>query len=256
MEIDFEDNVDAKDQVEAEDLFLFDINSVFDSKSKDESVIEATILDISYNESDDVRDHFSSSNMPVDPTHAFIASFAAFFISKYVVKSGSAVLLKFHNEVLAYFEQSFRLSLSINGVNSMTGLSDMTRGVQQFVACGNCNKVYKESNVVPECCNFERLSGRKCGNTLFFATSRALIISKKIYMYNSIIKTLSILFCRLAFKDTINHWRTRVQVPDIMFDIYNSAKWNSLPGTDLDRNKGRENRQRNIDRFLYVVNEY
>ncbi|KAL0075606.1 hypothetical protein F4703DRAFT_1934355 [Phycomyces blakesleeanus] len=137
MEIDFEDNVDTKNQVEAKDLPLFDADSLFDSESEDESVIEATILDISDDGSDDVREHFSSSNMPVDSTHAFIASFAAFFISKYA---------------------SFRLPLSINGVNSMISLSDMTRGVQQFVACGNCIKVYEESDIVPECCNFERLS--------------------------------------------------------------------------------------------------
>ncbi|OAD80328.1 hypothetical protein PHYBLDRAFT_160977 [Phycomyces blakesleeanus NRRL 1555(-)] len=55
MEIDFEDNVDAEDQVEAKDLPLFDIDSLFDSESKDEGVIEATILDISDDESDDVR---------------------------------------------------------------------------------------------------------------------------------------------------------------------------------------------------------
>ncbi|OAD65465.1 hypothetical protein PHYBLDRAFT_176062 [Phycomyces blakesleeanus NRRL 1555(-)] len=182
MEIDFEYNVDAEDQVEAEDLPLFGIDFLFDSESEDEGVIEATILDISDDESDDVREHFSSSNMPVDPTHAFIASFAAFFISKYVVNSGGAVLLKFLNKVLAHFGQSFRLPLSISGVNSMTGLSDVTRGVQWFVACGDCNKVYEESDVVPECCNFERLSGRECGNALFFATSRALTIPKKIYI--------------------------------------------------------------------------
>ncbi|KAL0084524.1 hypothetical protein F4703DRAFT_1854778, partial [Phycomyces blakesleeanus] len=118
--------------------------------------------------------HFSSSNMPVDSTHAFIhliASFAAFYIYKYVVNFGSAVLLKFLNEVLAYFGQSFCLHLSINSVNFMTSL------------------IYKVSKVVPECCNFERLSGRECGNVLFFATSRALTIPKKIYIYNSIIKT-------------------------------------------------------------------
>ncbi|OAD69113.1 hypothetical protein PHYBLDRAFT_172942 [Phycomyces blakesleeanus NRRL 1555(-)] len=182
MEIDFEDNVDDEDQVEAEDLPLFGIDSLFDSESEDEGVIEATILDISDDESDDVREHFSSSNMPVDPIHAFIASFAAFFISKYVVNSGGAVLLKFLNEVLAHFGQSFRLPLSMSGVNSMTGLSDVTRGVQRFVACGDYNKVYEESDVVPECCNFERLSGRECGNALFFATSRALTIPKKIYI--------------------------------------------------------------------------
>ncbi|OAD65303.1 hypothetical protein PHYBLDRAFT_153548 [Phycomyces blakesleeanus NRRL 1555(-)] len=208
IEIDFEYNVDAEDQVEAKDLPLFGIDSLFDSESEDEGVIEATILDISDNESDDVREHFSSSNMPVDPTHAFIASFAAFFISKYVVNSGGAVLLKCLNEVLAHFGQSFHLPLS----------------VQRFVACGDCNKVYEESDVVPECCNFERLSGRECGNALFFATSRALTIPKKIYMYNSIIKTLSILFCRPGFEDTINHWRIRVQVPGMMFDIYNGTK--------------------------------
>ncbi|OAD69738.1 hypothetical protein PHYBLDRAFT_149515 [Phycomyces blakesleeanus NRRL 1555(-)] len=189
IEIDFEDNVDAEDQVE-------DMHN--------EGVIEATILDISDDESDDIREHFSSSNMPVNPTHAFIASFAAFFISKYVVNSGGAVLLKFLNEVLAHFGQSFRLPLSINGVNSMTGLSN--------------------SDVVSECCNFERLSGRECGNALFFATSRALTIPKKIYMYNSIIKTLSILFCHPGFEDTINHWRIRVQVPGLMFDIYDGTK--------------------------------
>ncbi|OAD81184.1 hypothetical protein PHYBLDRAFT_161810 [Phycomyces blakesleeanus NRRL 1555(-)] len=188
IEIDFEDNVDAEDQVEdmhIEDLLLFDIDSLFDSESEDESIIEAIILDISDDESDDFREHFSSSNMPVNFTHAFIASFAAFFISKYVVNSGSAVLLKFLNKVLAHFGQSFRLPLSINGVNSMTSLSNMTRGVQQFVACGDCNKVYEESNVVPECCDFKRLSGRECGNALFFATSRALTIPKKIYIMAS-----------------------------------------------------------------------
>ncbi|OAD67057.1 hypothetical protein PHYBLDRAFT_174764 [Phycomyces blakesleeanus NRRL 1555(-)] len=223
MEIDFEYNVDAEDQVEdmhTEDLPLFGIDSLFDSESEDEGVIEATILDISDDESDDVREHFSSSNMPVNPTHAFIASFAAFFISKYVVNSGGAVLLKFLNEVLAHFGQSFHLPLSINGVNSMTSLSDVTRGVQRFVACGDCNKVYEESDVVPECCNFERLSGRECGNALFFATSRALTIPKKIYMYNSIIKTLSILFCRPGFEDTINHWIIRCTVINLMHNLY------------------------------------
>ncbi|OAD72122.1 hypothetical protein PHYBLDRAFT_170017 [Phycomyces blakesleeanus NRRL 1555(-)] len=143
MEIDFENNVDTEDQVEdmhTEDLPFFDVDSLFDSESEDEGVIEATILDISDDESNDVRENFSSSNMPVDPTHAFIASFAAFFISKYVVNSGGVVLLKFLNEVLAHFGQSFRFPLSINGVNSMTGLSDVTRGVQRFIACGDCNK--------------------------------------------------------------------------------------------------------------------
>ncbi|OAD65368.1 hypothetical protein PHYBLDRAFT_176278 [Phycomyces blakesleeanus NRRL 1555(-)] len=87
--------------------------------------------------------------MPVDPTHAFIASFAAFFISKYVVNSGGAVLLKCLNEVLAHFGQSFRLPLSINGVNFMTGLSDVTRGVQRFVACGNLHCHRSDAQPVP-----------------------------------------------------------------------------------------------------------
>ncbi|OAD74328.1 hypothetical protein PHYBLDRAFT_144775 [Phycomyces blakesleeanus NRRL 1555(-)] len=100
--------------------------------------------------------------MPVDPTHAFIASFAAFFISKYVVNSGGA---------------SFRLPLSINSVNSMTGLSDMTQGIQRFVACGNCNKVYKESNVVPECCNFDtKWNSLKDSNGLPFVNHECSIM--------------------------------------------------------------------------------
>ncbi|OAD80202.1 hypothetical protein PHYBLDRAFT_59236 [Phycomyces blakesleeanus NRRL 1555(-)] len=56
IEIDFDDNVDTKDQVEAKDLPLFDVDFLFDSESKDEGVIEATILDISDDESNDVRE--------------------------------------------------------------------------------------------------------------------------------------------------------------------------------------------------------
>ncbi|OAD81558.1 hypothetical protein PHYBLDRAFT_162157 [Phycomyces blakesleeanus NRRL 1555(-)] len=174
MEIDFEDNVDGEDQVEAKHLPLFDVNSLFDSESKDEGVIEATLLDISGDKSDDIRENDSICNSanadyyqywPVTMVFSMqqslaspkldivniiftklynfckcaifftstcrlfstvIASFAAFYISKYVVNFGSAVLLKFLNEVLAYFGQSFCLHLSINSVNFMTSLSDMT----------------------------------------------------------------------------------------------------------------------------------
>ncbi|OAD70513.1 hypothetical protein PHYBLDRAFT_70565 [Phycomyces blakesleeanus NRRL 1555(-)] len=103
------DNVDIENQVEAKDLPLFAIDSLFNSESEDEDVIGTVILDISDSESEDVREHFSPFDMPADPIHAFNALFAVLFISKYAVNSTSAVLLKFFNEVLAHFGQSFHL---------------------------------------------------------------------------------------------------------------------------------------------------
>ncbi|OAD75574.1 hypothetical protein PHYBLDRAFT_166806 [Phycomyces blakesleeanus NRRL 1555(-)] len=93
-----------------------------------------------------------SQEFDEDPTHAFIVSFAAFFISKYVVDSGSVLLLKFINEMLAHFGQSFHLPLSLSGLNSMTEVNLLAGGVHYYVACSKCNTIYLESESFPECC--------------------------------------------------------------------------------------------------------
>ncbi|OAD75970.1 hypothetical protein PHYBLDRAFT_59501 [Phycomyces blakesleeanus NRRL 1555(-)] len=94
-------------------------------------------------------DHYYLLNMLEDSNLAFIASFVTTFISKYVVNSGGVILLKFINEVLAHFEQSFHLPLSLSGFNSITGINLLTRDLYCYVACSECNSIYFESASVP-----------------------------------------------------------------------------------------------------------
>ncbi|OAD75282.1 hypothetical protein PHYBLDRAFT_143538 [Phycomyces blakesleeanus NRRL 1555(-)] len=149
MKIGFGDDVDIEYQVEAKDLPLLAIDSLFNSESKDDDVIGAVILDISDSESEDVREHSSPSDMPADPTHAFNALFAVLFISKYAVDSTGAVPLKFFNEILEYPNKDLHVKL-----------------------------------------------------------------------HN---QTIVYTFCRPRFEDVINYWRNRSHVPDMKFEIHDSA---------------------------------
>ncbi|OAD68529.1 hypothetical protein PHYBLDRAFT_172958 [Phycomyces blakesleeanus NRRL 1555(-)] len=160
MEIDAENN-EVNEQIEStEDLPAFTKDLLFNGESdSDDDSIESdaqnalNALD-DLDDSEDIEENFSSSEMPTDSTNAFIASFAAFFISKYVVNFGGAILIKLLNKVLAHFGQSFRLPLSSSGLSNMTGLNTMIKGVQRSVACGECHQTYLESEGVSQCCNF------------------------------------------------------------------------------------------------------
>ncbi|KAG2191502.1 hypothetical protein INT47_010971 [Mucor saturninus] len=209
------------------DAEVHDVDAHVESENEDEDIIELDTMEGSEYEAEEFEEQFSSSNMPADNTHAFIAAFATFFISKYVVNSGGAILIKFLNEVLAHFGESFRLPLSLSGLSSMTGFNQVCKGVQRYVVCGECHKTYMEFDGVPQCCNFRRLSGGICGADLF-KPSRNVALPKKVYMYNSLISALSVLFCRPGFESSINHWRHRQQVAGMMFDVYDGAKWSNL----------------------------
>ncbi|OAD70396.1 hypothetical protein PHYBLDRAFT_70687 [Phycomyces blakesleeanus NRRL 1555(-)] len=64
MKIGFGDDVDIEYQVEAKDLPLLAIDSLFSSESEDDDVIGAVILDISDSESEDVRVYGESDIVP------------------------------------------------------------------------------------------------------------------------------------------------------------------------------------------------
>ncbi|OAD66365.1 hypothetical protein PHYBLDRAFT_152437 [Phycomyces blakesleeanus NRRL 1555(-)] len=222
-------NNDANDmEIDAETNISEDLEFVHDlpgSNNKD--------LSNSYefnNESENIEEQFFSHEMPADLTHAFITSFAAYFISKYVVNSGGTIFIKFINEVLAHFGQSFRLLLSLKHLNSLMGLSTLTAGIHRFVACGECHKIFSESasKSIPQCCDFRKLSGNTCGNNLFLEAPNSLDRPRKVYMYNSIITALSIFFLHPGFERSINLWRFRQQVSGTLFNMYDGAKWNSL----------------------------
>ncbi|OAD70082.1 hypothetical protein PHYBLDRAFT_71521 [Phycomyces blakesleeanus NRRL 1555(-)] len=161
------------------------------------------------NKCENIKEQLFSHEMPADLTHSFIASFAAYFISKYIINSGSAIFIKFTNEVLAHFGQSFCLPLSLKRLNSLTGLSTLTADIHRFVPCDKCHKIFSESasKSSPQCCDFRKLSGNTCGNNLFLEAPNSLDRSRKVYMYNSITTALSIFFLRPGFERSINLWR-------------------------------------------------
>ncbi|OAD66748.1 hypothetical protein PHYBLDRAFT_152019 [Phycomyces blakesleeanus NRRL 1555(-)] len=201
MEIDAKNN-EVNEQIEStEDLPAFTEDLLFDSESdSDDDSIESeaqNTLDAlaDLDDSEDIEENFSSSEMPTDLINAFIASFAAFFISKYVVNSVGAILIKFLNKVPMHFGQSFRLPLSSSGLS------------------------------VPQCCNFQKLLEATCRNQLFLSAPLNSSRPKRAYLYNSITSAFRIFFCHPGFEAAINAWRYRHQVPDMMFDIYNGAKW-------------------------------
>ncbi|OAD67131.1 hypothetical protein PHYBLDRAFT_174515 [Phycomyces blakesleeanus NRRL 1555(-)] len=103
------------------------------------------------------EDPFATPNMSENLVHRFIATFVIMFASRYVVNKGAVVLIEFINKLLTIYKQDFQLPLSLPGLQRMTGFSTMNKGVQRFLMCQDCHKVYEESALAPSHCDFIKL---------------------------------------------------------------------------------------------------
>ncbi|OAD80245.1 hypothetical protein PHYBLDRAFT_140249 [Phycomyces blakesleeanus NRRL 1555(-)] len=85
------------------------------------------------------EDPFDAPNMPENPVHWFIATFAVLFISHYVVNKGAAILIEFINQLLKIYGKDFQLPK-------------------------NCHKVYKQDVPLPTHCDFKKHGSRSACN--------------------------------------------------------------------------------------------
>ncbi|OAD68357.1 hypothetical protein PHYBLDRAFT_173355 [Phycomyces blakesleeanus NRRL 1555(-)] len=149
------------------------------------------IVEIEVEEFDN-EDPFSTPNMPENPVHRFIATFVVMFTSCYVVNKGAVVLIEFINKLLTIYEQDFQLPLSLPGLKRMTGFSTMNKGIQRFLVCQDCHKMYEESALAPFYCDSMKLGARSAHNCQLTKTSSSgLQVAKREYCYESSSTTMS-----------------------------------------------------------------
>ncbi|OAD68549.1 C2H2-type zinc finger transcription factor [Phycomyces blakesleeanus NRRL 1555(-)] len=125
-----------------------DMNS--DSSSSEEEGVETDVEEF-VNE-----DPFDAPNMPENPVHWFIATFAVLFISRYVVNKDATVLIEFINQLLKIYGKDFQLPTSLIGLQRMTGFSNYTNDIKKSVVCEDCHKVYKQDVPLPTHYNFKK----------------------------------------------------------------------------------------------------
>ncbi|OAD80862.1 hypothetical protein PHYBLDRAFT_161501 [Phycomyces blakesleeanus NRRL 1555(-)] len=148
MTIDNDTDNDKEESEEVEDIIEIKVKDIVEIKVKEF----------------DNEDPFATPNMPENPVHRFITTFVVMFASHYVVNKGAVVLIKFINKLLTIYKQDFQLPLSLSGLQCMTGFSAMNKGVQRFLVCQDCHKVYEESALAPSHCDSMKLGMRSACN--------------------------------------------------------------------------------------------
>ncbi|OAD68816.1 C2H2-type zinc finger transcription factor [Phycomyces blakesleeanus NRRL 1555(-)] len=162
-----------------------DMNS--DSGSGEEEGVETDVEEF-VNE-----DPFDAPNMPENPVHRFIATFAVLFISRYVVNKGAAVLIEFINQLLKIYGKDFQLPTSLIGLQKMTGFSNYANGIKKSVVCEDCHKVYEQDVPLPTHCDFKKHGSRSaCNCELMKVSSSGAMVAKRSYVYNSIQRSLQL----------------------------------------------------------------
>ncbi|OAD68355.1 C2H2-type zinc finger transcription factor [Phycomyces blakesleeanus NRRL 1555(-)] len=125
------------------------------------------------------EDPFNAPNMPENPVHQFIATFAVLFISRYVINKGAAILIEFINQLLKIYGEDFQLPTSLIGLQRMTGFSNYTNGIKKSVVCEDCHKVYKQDVPIPTHCNFKKHGSRSaCNCELMKVSSSGAMVGK------------------------------------------------------------------------------
>ncbi|OAD72419.1 C2H2-type zinc finger transcription factor [Phycomyces blakesleeanus NRRL 1555(-)] len=102
------------------------------------------------------EDPFDAPNMPENPVHQFIATFAVLFILRYVVNKGATVLIEFINQLLKIYSKDFQLPTSLIGLQRMTDFSNYANGIKKSVVCEDCHKVYEQDVSLPTHCDFKK----------------------------------------------------------------------------------------------------
>ncbi|OAD65482.1 C2H2-type zinc finger transcription factor [Phycomyces blakesleeanus NRRL 1555(-)] len=171
-----------------------DMNS--DSGSGEEEGVETDVEEF-VNE-----DPFDAPNMPENPVHWFIATFAVLFISRYVVNKGAAILIEFINQLLKIYGKDFQLPTSLIGLQRMTGFSNYANGIKKSVVCEDCHKVYKQDVPLPTHCDFKKHGSQSaCNCELMKVSSSGAMVAKQSYVYNSIQRSLQLY--RLGYFDLV-----------------------------------------------------
>ncbi|OAD78139.1 C2H2-type zinc finger transcription factor [Phycomyces blakesleeanus NRRL 1555(-)] len=137
------------------------------------------------------EDPFDASNMPENPVHWFIATFAVLFILRYIINKGITVLIKFINQLLKIYSKDFQLLTSLIGLQRMTDFSNYINGIKKSVICEDCHKVYKQDVSLPTHCDFKKHGSQSvCNCELMKVSSSGAMVAKQSYVYNSIQRSL------------------------------------------------------------------
>ncbi|OAD65440.1 hypothetical protein PHYBLDRAFT_153524 [Phycomyces blakesleeanus NRRL 1555(-)] len=177
------------------DVDFNDMDFEYESNENGENTVDIDVEEV------DTECVFSNSSMPENPVHRFIATFTVLFASRYVVNKGAAVLIEFINELLKIYERDFQLPTSLPGIQRMTGLCELSKGIRRFVACEDCHAIYEENQSVPPCCVFVKKGARAdCNCELIKKSSSGALVPKRSFHYQSIKNAFKILFNRPGFE--------------------------------------------------------
>ncbi|OAD76832.1 hypothetical protein PHYBLDRAFT_165334 [Phycomyces blakesleeanus NRRL 1555(-)] len=92
-----------------------------------------------------------------------------------------AILITFINTILEHYGDEFRLT-NIPGLKKMTGYSDFTNCVSNYVACSDCYTLYNYSNNTYTSWNSKKVSSKTfCGNDLYNSGIRNAVIQKRTF---------------------------------------------------------------------------
>lgn len=99
-------------------------------------------------------------------------------------------------------------------------------GLSAFVVCDGCNQVYTPSTGVQFC--------QGCKNDLYKIPRSLSPVPKKVYMYNSVTKTLELFFGRKHFVDSLMKWTYRSSDLNVLSDVYDGAVWKTFKTNPAD----------------------
>ncbi|OAD75965.1 hypothetical protein PHYBLDRAFT_142948 [Phycomyces blakesleeanus NRRL 1555(-)] len=90
----------------------------------------------------------------------------------------------------------------------------------------DCHTLYDYSNTTQTYCNFRRVGSKTfCGNNLYKHSIRNTMISKHMFIYNSLTASLKKLFMCPSFKKNINQLNRKPKVDGTLFDVYDGKMW-------------------------------
>ena len=105
---------------------------------------------------------------------------------------------------------------------------------RRFVVCPKCSECYEftsKSDCIRICSTVNKFTGKKCCAPLLRKIKNKdsyKMVPSKVYVYQSLKKSLTKLFQREGFHKLIEHWRFRTTTPGKMSDIYDGSIWKEL----------------------------
>lgn len=166
---------------------------------------------------------------------------------RHLTDSAAQIVMLFLNMVLNHLELDYRFPKTLATFTSrMDYQGRFFDGITQYVSCMNCHKIHKlpadqDTRKKNRYCkrvikyNSVGIAIQWCSTELYRVTKKGKLIPKRIYMYNSVITTLTKILARDGFAQELTAWKNRrLQKKDHLFDIYDGDIWKNFKVNSTD----------------------